>query len=101
MSLNLEVLGDRVLIKPKDLVRKIGSIEIAYGADEKAHKMACQEGTVASIGPEAWNEYKEPWAKVGDKVIFAQYAGKFIEDPVTKEVYVVINDIDLQVIVRD
>lgn len=102
----LEVIGDRVLIKPKPLKtrHKIDGtdieFEINYGADEKIHKMASQEGTVVGIGSEAWGDYKEPWCKVGDNVLFAQYSGKFVTDPETSEDFMVINDVDIQVIIR-
>ena len=98
----LKVVGDRVLIKPKDLEKKSkGGIIINYGDQENVYKMATQEGTIVGIGPEAYSEYKGgPWVKVGDNVIFAQYAGKFLEDPETEEKYIVINDIDVQVIVE-
>lgn len=97
----LKVVGDRVLIKPKDLERKSkGGILIEYADMEKAHKMATQEGEIVDIGPEAYSEYKEPWVKVGDRVIFAQYAGKFIEDPDTEDKYIVINDIDVQIVIK-
>jgi len=102
----LKVIGDRVLIKPKALKSEHeveGSnikIAISYGTEEKLHKMASQEGTIVGIGPEAWSDYKTKWCDVGDNVIFAQYAGKFVIDPETKEEYVVINDIDVQVIVK-
>lgn len=101
--MSLKVLGDRVLILPKDLTREHSiegsnlKIALAYGDLENAHKMASQEGTIVDIGPEAWSEYKQPWCKVGDKVVFAQYAGKFVTDPESKINYIVINDIDVQV----
>lgn len=99
----MKVVGDRVLIAPKDLKRKSdsGLIELAYGDTEKAHKMATQEGTIVQLGPEAYKEYSAPWVRPGDEVIFAQYAGKFVEDPETKESYIVINDIDVQVITKE
>lgn len=94
----LKVLGNRVLIKPKDLEKKSeGGIIIEYGSMEKVHKMASQEGTVVDIGPEAWSDYATKWCNVGDKVIFAQYSGKFVTDPETKEDFIVINDEDIQV----
>lgn len=98
----LKVVGDRVLIKPEDLERKSkGGIILNYGDLENAHKMATQKGEIVDIGPDAYQEYKDPWVKVGDKVIFAQYAGKFIEDPETEEKYIVINDIDVQVVIKE
>lgn len=99
--MGVKVVGDRVLIKPKDLVRKKGMIEISYGDQEKIHKMATQEGTIVEVGPDAYKEYSAPWVKVGDQVIFAQYAGKFVRDPETEEEFMVINDIDVQVILEE
>ena len=96
----LKVVGDRVLIKPRDLEKKSkGGIILNYGDQENVYKMATQEGTIVDIGPEAYSEYKEPWVKVGDQVIFAQYSGKFVEDPETEEKYIVINDIDVQLVI--
>jgi len=98
----LKVVGDRVLIRPEDLERKSkGGIILNYGDLENAHKMATQKGEIVDIGPEAYSEYKEKWVNIGDKVIFAQYAGKFIEDPETEEKYIVINDIDVQVVIKE
>jgi len=96
----LKVVGDRVLIRPKDLEKKSkGGIIIEYGDQEKVYKRATQQGEIVDIGPEAYSEYEEKWVKVGDRVIFAQYAGKFVEDPETEEKYIVINDIDVQLVI--
>ena len=103
--MSLKVVGDRVLIRPKDLKREhdAGGVKIAlaYGDMEKAHKMASQEGTIVDIGPEAWGDYKTQWAEVGDNVIFAQYSGKFVTDPETSEDFIVVNDIDVQVVIKN
>lgn len=98
----LEVVGNRVLIKPKDLEQKTASgIIINYGEAEKRHKMATMEGTVVGIGPCCWEDYPgDPWVSVGDRVIFAQYAGKIVTDPDTGEEFFVTNDIDVQVRIK-
>lgn len=100
----LEVIGNRVLIKPQDLTKehKVAdgiSLFLAYGADEKRHEAATMIGTLVGIGPLAWTDWGkgEPWAKVGDEVIFAQYSGKIVQDPETKEKFIVCNDEDIQV----
>ena len=95
----LEVLGNRVLIKPKELEKKTeGGIIINYGSMEKQHEAATMEGTIAGVGPCCWEDYgKQGWVKIGDDVIFAQYAGKIVKDPETEEKFFVVNDIDVQV----
>lgn len=104
--MTLKVIGDRVLIKPKPLKSEHAidgttiKLAINYGSDEKIHKMASQEGIVVDIGEHAWSDYASKWCQVGDEVIFAQYAGKFVTDPDTKEDFMVVNDIDVQVIVK-
>jgi len=98
----LEVVGNRVLIKPKDLEKKTESgIIIEYGSLEKAHIVATMEGTVVGIGPCCWEDYgHKDWVQIGDQVIFAQYAGKIVKDPETDEKYFVVNDIDVQVKIK-
>lgn len=97
----LQVIGDRVLIRPKQLEKMSkGGIALEYGSMEKVHKMASQEGEVIQVGPEAWSDYDSQWCKVGDKVLFAQYSGKFVTDPETEEDFIVINDVDIQVIIK-
>lgn len=98
--MSLEVVGHRVLIKPKALQKKTESgLFIEYGDMEKRHKVATMEGTVAGIGPLAWHDWGDGrnWVEIGDRVLFAQYAGKLVEDPDTKEEFFVINDEDVQV----
>ena len=99
----LKVVGNRVLIKPKELEKKTtAGIIIEYGETEKRHEAATMEGTIVGIGPCCWEDYGDTqWAKVGDSVIFAQYAGKIVKDPEDDQKYFVINDIDVQVIVED
>ena len=104
--MTLKVIGDRVLIKPKALQSEHAvdgtniKLAISFGSEEKIHRMASQEGTVVDIGEHAWSDYASKWCEVGDNVIFAQYAGKFVTDPDTKEDFMVVKDIDIQVVVK-
>lgn len=98
----LTVPGHRVLIKPKELVKKTESgIILNYGEDEERYAAATTQGVVVAIGPDAWktmyiNGYQgQPWAKVGDEVLFAKYVGKDVTDPETNVKYRVINDEDI------
>jgi len=97
----LEALGNRVIIKP-DPIEKVtsGGIVIAqtenYMREERA---ATSTGVVVGFGEAAWLDPAmggEPWVDVGDRVVFARYAGKFVTDPDDDEEYVVINDDAIQ-----
>ena len=74
MAVNLKPLGDRVVIKPptKEEITKSG-IVIPDTTKEKP-----QEGTIIAVGPGRTDEDGDriPMdVKVGDKVLFAKYAG--------------------------
>jgi len=97
----IEALGNRVIIKP-DSIEEVtqGGIVIAqttnYVREEKA---ATSTGIVMDFGEAAWLDPimgGEPWVDVGDRVVFARYAGKYVTDPDDGEEYVVINDDAIQ-----
>lgn len=73
--------GSYVVVRPRELDEKIGSILIAR-ADEQRARGAMTEGTVVAIGPLAFkdemNPSGEPWYQVGDRVIYVKYGGKAI-----------------------
>jgi co-chaperonin GroES (HSP10) len=107
--LELKAVGHRVMVKP-DPVEKVTDTGIILSVNEKMEAAASQKGTVIGIGPMAWkNEVYgfglpgwEPWCKVGDRVFFARYAGKFIntsDDPKNSERVVVLNDEDVQAVI--
>lgn len=102
--------GDRVLVLPDKIDQKVGMIEIPDTVAER-HGLAQIIGTVVAIGPDAWTHFTEkgkegavvrgfsnPFAKVGDKVMFAKYGGLQVRGKDEKE-YRLINDIDVTAIV--
>jgi co-chaperonin GroES (HSP10) len=101
-----------VLLRPKatEEVTDWG-FKLDVGNDFKREKAATDMGTVLEVGPTAWNAFDKwkpngdlnpewkPWAVPGDTVVFAKYGGKFVE--VDGEEYVLINDEDVQCVVRE
>ena len=94
--MSLEIVGHRLLIKPDPVKEqvdvpeglKVGGFEVVKPADlERREEAATQIGTVIQVGPTAFRAFDgndpnwKPWCKPGDRVIFARYAGKFVEDP--------------------
>lgn len=106
----IKVTGHRVLVKEDPVETKIGSIYIVQ--DEKLERATAQHGVIVDLGPDCWKAYRkidregmerngEPWAKVGDYVIFARHAGRFIADPVTEDEFLIMNDEDILAIITE
>ncbi len=96
MAMNLKPLGDRVVIKPspKEEVTKSGLV-IPDTAKEKP-----QEGTILAVGPGKLDEdgKRLPMdVKVGDKVLYAKYAGTEIK--LEGEEHLIVKESDILAIV--
>ncbi|MDP3047451.1 MAG: co-chaperone GroES [Chloroflexota bacterium] len=94
--MNLKPLGDRVVIKPspKEEVTKSGLV-IPDTAKEKP-----QEGTVLAVGPGKLDDdgKRLPMdVKVGDKVLYAKYAGTEIK--LEGEEHLIVKESDILAIV--
>lgn len=72
--------------------------------NEKAERAAQHIGQVVQIGQAAWfdfpAEYKN-WCKVGDKVVYQRHSGKVVKDPETQEEFYIVNDNDVQCIIKE
>ncbi len=91
-STKVQPLADRVLIKPaaKEEVTKSG-IVLPDTAKEKP-----QEGEIIAAGPGKLDEKGNrvpPEVKVGDKVIYAKYAGTEIK--IDGEEYIILRESDI------
>ncbi len=92
MALKIDPLADRVVIKPlpKEEVTKSGII-LPDTAKEKP-----QEGEVVAVGPGRTTEEGKKIAmdvKVGNKVIYARYAGTEIK--LDGEEYIILRESDI------
>ena len=94
--MNLKPLGDRVVLKPSDKEEKTKSgILLPDTAKEKP-----QEGTVEAVGTGRIldNGTKVPMElKVGDKILYAKYAGN--EFKVDEVEYLIVSEKDVLAIV--
>lgn len=108
--------GHRVIIKldsvieganvTDDKIKTKSGFELFLPKDEKSLKIdeaAMDTGIVVSIGKKAW--YKchdgEPWAKLGDKVVFNRYCGTKFSPDKGENQYRVIEDTDIQMIIEE
>ncbi len=97
MTTSLKPLGDRVVIKPSDREETTKSgLVIPDTAKEKQ-----QEGTIIAVGPGRTDEDGDrvPMdVKVGDKVLFAKYAGT--EMKIDDEDLLILGEKDILAIVE-
>lgn len=86
--------GERILIKPEAVEKTSagGIILVDKSVEQFANAQAF--GTLVATGPDAWSDYKEPFAKVGDRVMFAKYGGLQV-DGKDGEKYRLANDTDI------
>ena len=56
------------------------------------------EGVIVNAGEFCFDKYPAAWCKVGDRVIFARYAGEYIEADGND--YRIINDLDVMATVE-
>ena len=98
----LDARGVNVLVKP-DTVEKMtsGGIILPDQVQEK-ERGAIETGLIIDRGSQAWIDKGtgEPWAAIGERVVFARYAGKKLRDPFTGEEFIVMPDIDIICVIR-
>ena len=120
--MKLKPLGWRLYVKPHegedgvtvpDELKKL-NFEIRQGMDAneiRRNVLSLEMGKVVSLGPLCWMKFQyqksffpwkwQPWAKVGDTVIFGKYAGKLVRDPDSANYFMLMNDEDIQSIIED
>jgi chaperonin GroES len=89
----------RVLVKPKEVeTTTAGGIVLAI--DPKKERTAVEQGEIIAIGETAFKEFKaEVFPKIGERVYYAKFAGKFIKDIDDTE-YLILNDEDILAIIK-
>ncbi len=91
--MNLQPLGDRVLVKPlKEETTTASGIVLTTGTDEKKK----DQGEVMAIG--SGEKVQKLNLEVGNKVVFGSYAGEEIE--FENETYKVLEEKDILALIQ-
>ncbi len=98
MAMNLRPLGDRVVVEPSEQEEKTASgIILPETAKEKP-----QEGTIVAVGPGKYDDEGKKRlpldVKVGDKVLFAKYAGTEIK--VESKKVLILRESDIMAVIE-
>lgn len=90
-----EVRGWVLLVKQEGISGQSAG-GIAFSETKVAQDTLAQtRGVVVSIGEHAWHDEPSPRCKVGDRILFRQYAGQILADVEGPDKYRVINDKDV------
>jgi co-chaperonin GroES (HSP10) len=101
MKFKEDTLGFRLILKPLDVMKmSAGGIDMS-AVSERTQAINSDKGEILMIGPAAWGNIpvdQRPKLKVGDKVMYAKWGAKTMQDPENKELfYIVCNDEDILV----
>ena len=87
--------GNRILLKPMEIKKvSAGGIILSTESNSEREQMGNTTGIVFEMGDQCYEDYSGAWCAVGDKVIFAKYAGLMYRGRDGLE-YRVINDTDI------
>ena len=84
----IKALGHHVLVKVEDPEKKSKGGIVIPETVRDAERRGSEMGIIVDVGPTAWladGLGGEPWAKVGDKIWFAKYGGKWVAEPDDEE----------------
>lgn len=89
----IQPLGNRVLIKRVQAATSKGGILLPETAKEKP-----REGEVVAVGPGKMNKegkLESMQVKVGDKVLFTNYAGTEVKNDTSDDEYLILSQDDI------
>lgn len=102
--MNVIPCGHRIVVKPEKLHDIDPTFRSASNAGifipemaKRQEQAAVDKGIVVAIGPTAFKDFGgEAWCKVGDKIAFAKYGGKFVDDDT-----LILNDEDVCAVLKE
>jgi chaperonin GroES len=89
--------GHLVLVKLKKFEERTASGLYIPDTARDVHQKAATSGTLVAVGPQAWKAFGDgqPWAEVGDVVVFPRYSGVTVDAELAgEEDLVLMNDED-------
>jgi co-chaperonin GroES (HSP10) len=104
-DIGIKVCGDRILVLVDEIEDEITTefgLVIPQTGDDKKREIAGQNvGRLVKTGSLAWNDMPEPYAEVGDHVVYGKYAGTNIYDAWTDKTYKMLVDTDINAVLLD
>jgi len=101
MKIGIKPTGHMLLVLPIEVeVTTPSGIVLATATQKQRESMAQTEAYVVDLGNTAYADQVVPWCDIGDRVVFARYAGTVCQGKNGKT-YRLINDLDVKAILED
>jgi chaperonin GroES len=92
--------GDRVLVRVEEIEEVTeGGIVIPLTERQK-HEQAQMAAVLVATGKDAWSDYAEPFAAIGDRVLYQRHSGIQLRGKDGK-LYRMVNDVDILATLED
>ena len=104
MNLNIHPKGHRILVKPIKIEKKTAGGIVLIDETVDSEQRATTKGKVLAIGELAWKDFHspEPWAEIGDIVIFKAHQGMRLKnDEEDEEFLLLLNDADVAAVFKE
>lgn len=92
--------GDRVLVRVEDIEETTAGGIVIPTSELNKHLAAQMAAVLVDTGKDAWSDYAEPFAKIGDRVLYQRHSGIQLRGKDNK-LYRVVNDIDIIATLED
>lgn len=97
----LKPVGRAVLVRPYVIEERTTGGIILPTETVKRDQLAEQRAVIIAIGSEAWRGEKEPRAAIGDRILFAKWAGYQAIGPADAGTYRIVNDTDIFTVITE
>lgn len=92
---NWKPCGNKILVAMDKVEEKSAGGIVLPGMKTERDAMAQMIGTLVAVGDCAWGDQPFRWARPGDKVKFAKYAGYLHTEEGDDTLYRVMHDLDI------
>jgi co-chaperonin GroES (HSP10) len=92
-------VGHCILVRMDEVERTTASGIVIRDEQADKEEMSGTKATVIAVGACAWSDQKQPWAKVGDNIMMAKFAGQLWQ--VGKVKYRIISDLSVCGVIHD
>jgi chaperonin GroES len=86
--------GDRVLVEVEEIEETTAGGIVIPMTEKERHEMAQIAGVLAAVGNDAWSDYRQPFALVGERVLYQRHSGIQLTGKDGK-LYRLVNDTDI------